>query len=67
MPVLNVYATLDHIVPPAASRAIGKHIGSADYSELAFCGGHIGIYVSGKAQTVVAPRIANWLEQRSNP
>lgn len=65
MPVLNVYATLDHIVPPAASRALGEHVGSSDYSEFAFEGGHIGIYVSGKAQTIVAPHIAGWLEQRS--
>lgn len=65
MPVLNVYATLDHIVPPAASRALGKHVGSADYSEFAFEGGHIGIYVSTRAQRIVAPQIAGWLEQRS--
>lgn len=66
MPVLNVYATLDHIVPPAASRALRDHVGSEDYSEFAFEGGHIGIYVSGNAQTVVAPHIAGWLEQRSD-
>ena len=64
MPVLNVYATLDHIVPPAASRALEAHIASPDYSELQFEGGHIGIYVSRKAQTIVAPRIAQWLAAR---
>ena len=65
MPVLNVYATLDHIVPPTASRALRQHVGSEDYSEFAFEGGHIGIYVSGKAQSVVAPHIAGWFKQRS--
>lgn len=65
MPVLNVYATLDHIVPPAASRALEKHVASADYSEFRFEGGHIGIYVSRQAQTVVAPKIARWLSERS--
>jgi polyhydroxyalkanoate synthase len=64
MPVLNVYATLDHIVPPAASRALEEHVASADYSELQFEGGHIGIYVSRNAQTVVAPHIAQWLAAR---
>lgn len=64
MPVLNVYATLDHIVPPTASRALGEHIASPDYSEFQFEGGHIGIYVSRHAQTVVAPYIAQWLSQR---
>ncbi len=65
MPVLNVYATLDHIVPPGASRALQRHVGSADYSEFLFEGGHIGIYVSKKAQTIVAPHIADWLTTRS--
>ena len=64
MPVLNVYATMDHIVPPAAARALAGPVGTKDYSELAFDGGHIGIYVSARAQTVVAPRIADWLRQR---
>lgn len=64
MPVLNVYATLDHIVPPAASRALERHVGSRDYSEFAFEGGHIGIYVSGQSQTVVAPHIADWFARR---
>jgi polyhydroxyalkanoate synthase len=65
MPVLNVYATLDHIVPPAASRALEALIASSDYGELQFEGGHIGIYVSRKAQGIVAPRIAQWLAARS--
>lgn len=66
VPVLNVYASLDHIVPPAASRALRPLVGSGDYSEFEFEGGHIGIYVSRQAQTVVAPRIARWLGERSD-
>lgn len=65
MPVLNIYATLDHIVPPDASRALKQYVSSSDYSELQFEGGHIGIYVSRQAQTVVAPHIARWLADRS--
>lgn len=64
-PVLNIYASQDHIVPPASSQALGQFVGSADYSEFAFEGGHIGIYVSSRAQKVIAPRIARWLAQRS--
>ena len=64
MPVLNVYATLDHLVPPASSKALKGLVGSADYSEFAFKGGHIGIYVSGRAQQEVPPTIANWLKAR---
>jgi len=65
MPILNVYAIHDHLVPPDASRALRKLVGSSDYSELTFAGGHIGIYVSGKAQKQVPPAIGSWLQERS--
>ena len=61
IPVLNVYATQDHLVPPAASKALAECCGSRDYSELSFRGGHIGIYVSSRAQREVPPAIAAWL------
>jgi polyhydroxyalkanoate synthase subunit PhaC len=64
-PILNIYALQDHLVPPDASRALKGRTGSADYTELAFPGGHIGIYVSGKAQKEVTPAIGNWLNERS--
>jgi polyhydroxyalkanoate synthase len=64
MPVLNVYAEQDHLVPPDASRAMKKAVGSGDYTELAFPGGHIGIYVSGKSQKTIPPAIGEWLNAR---
>ena len=64
-PVLNIYALQDHLVPPDASRALKTLTSSSDYSELAFPGGHIGIYVSGKAQKEVTPAIGKWLNERS--
>jgi len=65
IPVLNIFARQDHLVPPDSSRALKHHIGSEDYQELAFDGGHIGIYVSGKAQKTIPPAIGEWLAQRS--
>lgn len=65
LPVLNVYATQDHIVPPASSRALGEYGRSRDYSELSFQGGHIGIYVSRRAQKEIPPAIAGWLQERA--
>jgi polyhydroxyalkanoate synthase len=65
MPVLNIFAEQDHLVPPAASRALAKLVGTEDYSELSFRGGHIGIYVSGRAQREVPQAIHDWLAQRS--
>jgi polyhydroxyalkanoate synthase len=64
MPVLNVYAMQDHLVPPSSSIALEKHVGTQDYQKLEFSGGHIGIYVSAKSQKMVAPAIANWLQAR---
>jgi len=44
---------------------LGRHVSTTDYTELAFKGGHIGIYVSGRAQREVAPAIHQWLRDRS--
>lgn len=65
MPVLNIFAEQDHLVPPDASRALRGLVGTQDYSELSFRGGHIGIYVSGRAQTQVPGAIHDWLAQRA--
>ena len=65
MPVLNIYAEQDHLVPPSASRPLKDLVGTDDYTELSFRGGHIGIYVSGRAQKEVPGTIHDWLAQRS--
>ncbi len=62
-PVLNIYGTQDHLVPPDSSKALAKHIGSKSYQELSVDTGHIGMYVSSKARSVPND-IANWLEQQ---
>jgi polyhydroxyalkanoate synthase len=64
-PLLNIYAEQDHLVPPDASRALRSLTNSEDYTELSFPGGHIGIYVSGKAQKEVPPSISKWLDERA--
>jgi polyhydroxyalkanoate synthase len=64
MPVLNVYATQDHIVPPDGTLALKNHISTSDYTIMAFEGGHIGIYVSARAQREVPRKIADWLHAR---
>ena len=65
MPVLNVFAEQDHLVPPSASRVLGEHIGTHDYTHVAFRGGHIGIYVSSRAQREVPSAIHDWLAKRA--
>jgi len=63
--VLNIFAEQDHLVPPAASKALKELVGTKDYTELSFRGGHIGIYVSSRAQKEVPDTIHDWLAKRS--
>jgi polyhydroxyalkanoate synthase len=65
MPVLNVYATQDHLVPPNASIPLQNFVETDDYTELPFKGGHIGIYVSGRAKREIPPTICDWLNKRA--
>jgi polyhydroxyalkanoate synthase len=64
MPVLNIYATQDHIVPPPASTCLQELIGSSDYTTHAVPSGHIGIYVSSKTKELPAT-IADWIKARA--
>jgi polyhydroxyalkanoate synthase len=64
MPVLNLYALQDHLVPPSASKPLERLVGTRDYTAYEFQGGHIGIYVSGSAQREVPSRIGKWLSER---
>lgn len=65
MPVLNVYADGDVVIPTACSRGLDGCFGTEDYSELAVPGGHIGTFVGGKSQKILAPSIAQWLKERT--
>ncbi|MEM1126620.1 MAG: class III poly(R)-hydroxyalkanoic acid synthase subunit PhaC [Bacteroidota bacterium] len=65
MPVLNIYAEKDHLVPPTSSQALGAHVGTQDYTVQSYPVGHIGMYVSGKVQRSLAPAIAEWLAERA--
>lgn len=64
MPVLNIFAQEDHIIPPRSSQALGKLVGTKDYTELPLPGGHVGVFVSGKSQGIVGKNIYGWLKQR---
>jgi polyhydroxyalkanoate synthase len=60
-PVLNVYALQDHLVPPSASLPLASAVGSRRYRTWAFDGGHIGIYVSARAQRQLPATLSGWL------
>ena len=57
MPILNIYAAEDHIVPTESSQALAQLLSSTyNYTEHELPGGHIGIYLSENRSTSV-PRI----------
>lgn len=64
MPVLCIFADYDTLVPPASSKKLLEHVGTKDKQELSYPVGHVGMFVSGKTQATLAPRIAEWLNQR---
>jgi poly[(R)-3-hydroxyalkanoate] polymerase subunit PhaC len=66
-PLLNLYASADHIVPPAASAVMGRYVGSRDYTACAIDTGHIGMYVSRKAREEIPGRVISWLKARGEP
>ncbi len=65
MPLLNVMAEFDHLVPNEESKPLLGAISSIDKEEIIFPTGHIGIFVGSKSQKVVCPKISEWLKSRS--
>ena len=61
MPILNIYASEDHLVPPASSVALERYVGSDDVTTIAFPGGHIGVYVSSRPRKDLAPALSDWV------
>jgi polyhydroxyalkanoate synthase len=64
MPVLNVFADYDHLVPPKSSQALSEYVGTEDYTMESFPVGHIGMYVSSKVQNTLPPLISEWVKAR---
>lgn len=67
MPLLNIFATADHLVPPSSTKPLNDLIGSTDKALYEFKGGHIGVFVGSKSQKELAPAIAQWLHERQAP
>ncbi len=63
-PLLNIFATEDHLVPPAAVKPLNDLVGSTDKELYSFKGGHIGVFVGGKSQKELAPAVTEWLKKR---
>lgn len=64
MPLLNIFAKFDHLVPPESCDRLTAAVGSEDTEDLCLRTGHIGIYVSSKCRKEFAPKILDWLKKR---
>lgn len=63
-PVINIFAMQDHIIPVSCSKALREFIPSKNYEEIGFPGGHVGVFVSRKAQGVVAGGLMDWIDRK---
>jgi polyhydroxyalkanoate synthase subunit PhaC len=66
MPVLNIMAERDHIVPLPAAEPIVGLVGSEDASELRLAAGHVGLVAGRSAAKVTLPGISEWLAEHSD-
>lgn len=60
-PVLAILGKKDNQVPPAATRPMMDLIGSKDKTLVELDTGHIGVFVSGRSQREVGPKINEFL------
>ncbi|PWB50795.1 MAG: class III poly(R)-hydroxyalkanoic acid synthase subunit PhaC [Candidatus Methanoperedenaceae archaeon] len=65
MPLLNIMAEFDHLVPNEATIPLNDAVSSKEKEMLVFPTGHIGIFVGSKSQKEVCPSISKWLTPRS--
>jgi polyhydroxyalkanoate synthase subunit PhaC len=66
VPVLNVLAERDHIVPMAAAEPVVALVGSEDAHELRLAAGHVGLVAGRSAAKVTLPGIAGWIAEHSD-
>jgi len=65
MPVLQILAEYDHLVPPEASRPFNDVVSSTDVETIEVATGHIGLSVSRVAHEDLWPRVCAWFAERS--
>ena len=66
MPLLQIVAEYDHLIPPEASKPFNEFVSSDDTEILEFATGHIGMSVSSRSHDELWPDVCEWFEARSN-
>lgn len=63
IPVLNIIAKNDEIIPPSASLALKKYISPEYYTQKVYSSGHIGIYINSVVTNKLSKAIGSWLNR----
>lgn len=66
MPVFNAFALDDHLIPPDAARALERCVTSSAIRSEPFPGGHLGLFVSGRAHRQLYPAYVRWLREHGS-
>ncbi|MBP0049025.1 alpha/beta fold hydrolase [Marinobacterium sp. AK62] len=64
-PVLNIFGTEDHLVPPSAASALEGLCNRSGYQALPIKAGHIGTLMGSKALKQVPAAIHEWLQAKA--
>jgi polyhydroxyalkanoate synthase len=65
IPILNVLAEFDHIVPTAQSLPLADLVGSEDVQTEVLRAGHVGIMSGKHSKSFLWPLVADWFADRS--
>ncbi len=60
-PILNIYGSKDHLVPPEASQALRGLTNSRRYEEIEINAGHIGLFAGSRSQALLPKKIRDWV------
>lgn len=64
MPVLNIVASNDSLVPAASSLALKKYVSPKMYKNRRYPGGHISLYVNDTNRQQIARDVDQWMERK---
>lgn len=65
MPIMNVYARDDHLVPVAAARALGRLVGGQQYAEMELPCGHLGVFAGRRSLSTLPVALSTFLRGRT--
>jgi len=66
MPILQIVAEYDHLIPPEASKPFNDVVPSDDVTTMEFPTGHIGMSVSSSSHAELWPDVCEWFEEHSD-